>query len=633
MARAFRVGRTLAVAATAVTTVGLTTIPQLPAGGVEAPAPPRVRAVLKDTTGAEKGAVAFTQEGNRVRVQVVATGLSEGWHGFHVHTKGDCTVGDPANPFTAAGGHLGSGPPTMQSHGVGPGGDHDGDMPLLYANDSGTARATFRTDNFNIPALTDADGSAVIVHALADNYANIPAARYDTKPVLGGAVPDVATMATGDSGARQRCGLVEPGTFSFGSGYWFVASDGGVFSFGDAKFHGSTGAMKLNRPIVGMAATPSRNGYWLAASDGGIFAFGDARFFGSTGSLTLNRPVVGMAGPPGDVTAVLKDATDKALGSVSFTQEPGTVRVEVLAKGLSPGWHGFHVHTKGDCTVGDATNPFTAAGGHLGSGAPANQSHSGHDGDMPLLYANLDGVARASFRTDNFTAAQLLDADGSAVIVHAAADNYGNIPADRYDTKPVPGGAVPDAATLATGDSGARQRCGLVRRSSDGYWLVANDGGIFAFGDSKFFGSTGALRLNNPINGMASTPSGEGYWLVASDGGIFAFGDAAFKGSTGNLKLNSPIVGMAPTPTGDGYWLVASDGGIFAFGDAAFKGSTGDIKLNQPIVGMAPTPTGDGYWLIAADGGVFSFGDAVFSGSTGAIRLNQPIRGGAAHTT
>ncbi len=65
---------------------------------------------------------------------------------------------------------------------------------------------------------------------------------------------------------------------------------------------------------------------------------------------------------------------------------------------------------------------------------------------------------------------------------------------------------------------------------------------------------------------MATTPDGEGYWLVASDGGVFAFGDAAFYGSTGDIQLNQPIVGMAATPDGHGYWLVASDGGIFAFG-------------------------------------------------------------------
>ena len=166
-----------------------------------------------------------------------------------------------------------------------------------------------------------------------------------------------------------------------------------------------------------------------------------------------------------------------------------------------------------------------------------------------------------------------------------------------------------------------------------GYWLVAADGGVFPGGGAPFLGSTGAVRLNQPIVGMAATPGGQGYWLVASDGGIFSFGDAAFYGSTGAVRLNRPIVGMAATPSGQGYWLVASDGGIFAFGDAAFFGSTGAIRLNRPIVGMAATPTGAGYWLVASDGGIFSFGDGAFFGSTGAIRLNRPIVGMAATPT
>jgi len=73
---------------------------------------------------------------------------------------------------------------------------------------------------------------------------------------------------------------------------------------------------------------------------------------------------------------------------------------------------------------------------------------------------------------------------------------------------------------------------------------------------------------------------------VASDGGVFAFGDAAFAGSLGAMHLNAPIVGMASTPDGKGYWLVASDGGVFAFGDAAFAGSLGAMHLNKPIVGV-----------------------------------------------
>jgi hypothetical protein len=163
-----------------------------------------------------------------------------------------------------------------------------------------------------------------------------------------------------------------------------------------------------------------------------------------------------------------------------------------------------------------------------------------------------------------------------------------------------------------------------------GYWLVASDGGLFAFGNARFFGSTGALHLNKPIVGMAATPDGRGYWLVASDGGLFAFGDARFFGSTGGLHLNKPIVAMATTPDGGGYWLVSSDGGLFAFGDAHFFGSTGGLRLVKPIVSMAVTTTGAGYWLVASDGGIFAFGDARFFGSTGGIHLNNPIVGMAA---
>ena len=83
-----------------------------------------------------------------------------------------------------------------------------------------------------------------------------------------------------------------------GNGYWMVASDGGIFAFGDAGFFGSTGAIHLNKPITGMATTPTGKGYWLVASDGGIFAFGDAAFFGSTGAIHLNKPITGMATTP-----------------------------------------------------------------------------------------------------------------------------------------------------------------------------------------------------------------------------------------------------------------------------------------------------------------------------------------------
>ncbi|MGO9027429.1 MAG: beta strand repeat-containing protein [Acidimicrobiales bacterium] len=184
----------------------------------------------------------------------------------------------------------------------------------------------------------------------------------------------------------------------------------------------------------------------------------------------------------------------------------------------------------------------------------------------------------------------------------------------------------PTAANGYAGSTGTASFT-INGRSGKGYWLVAADGGIFAFGNAGFYGSTGGLTLNKPIVGMAATPDSKGYWLVASDGGIFAFGDAGFYGSTGSLTLNQPIVGVASTPDGKGYWLVAADGGIFAFGDAGFYGSTGSLTLTKPIVGITASPDGQGYLLVAADGGIFAFGDAGFYGSGGGAPLAKPIVG------
>ncbi|MGH9157393.1 MAG: hypothetical protein ACRD1K_16500, partial [Acidimicrobiales bacterium] len=102
----------------------------------------------------------------------------------------------------------------------------------------------------------------------------------------------------------------------------------------------------------------------------------------------------------------------------------------------------------------------------------------------------------------------------------------------------------------------------------------------------------GRLYIFRSVSRPAVVPGGTGYRLVASDGGVFAFGDAPFLGSTGGRTLASPIVATASTPSGKGYWLVASDGGVFAFGDATLLGSTGALRLRSPIVGVGATPSG-----------------------------------------
>ncbi len=248
-------------------------------------------------------------------------------------------------------------------------------------------------------------------------------------------------------------------------------------------------------------------------------------------------------------------------------------------------------------------------------------------GDQPSIAPRISGDGR--FVAFQSSAANLVPGDTNSapdIFVHDRT------PVRGYWLVAADGGIFAYGSAVFAGSTGGMK---LVKPivamaaapTGQGYWLVASDGGVFAFGAAGFYGSTGSIRLTKPIVGMAPTPSGNGYWLVASDGGIFAFGDAGFFGSTGAMKLAQPIVGLSPTPTGKGYWLVASDGGIFAFGDAPFLGSTGSIRLARPVLGMASTPTGDGYWLVGSDGGVFSYGDAAFFGSTGATKLNKPIVG------
>ena len=157
-----------------------------------------------------------------------------------------------------------------------------------------------------------------------------------------------------------------------------------------------------------------------------------------------------------------------------------------------------------------------------------------------------------------------------------------------------------------------------------GYWLVASDGGIFAFGDSGFYGSIpgSGLKpagsgqphsLNAPIVGMVPSHDGGGYFMVASDGGVFAFGDAQFEGSCPGIGgCRGAAVAVVPDATGNGYWVVTNLGAVYTFGDAANYGQPG--TQTSSITSAAATPNGGGYWILDANGAVFPFGNAASLG-------------------
>lgn len=147
------------------------------------------------------------------------------------------------------------------------------------------------------------------------------------------------------------------------------------------------------------------------------------------------------------------DGTEVATATIEFTDGHATVTVETTTPGeLTPGFHGLHIHQVGSCE-GD----FTSAGGHFQAGG-----HSGHpsSGDLSSLQVRSDGSAKLVTTTDAFTADELLSGTKTAIVIHEKADNFGNIPAEKYQQ--VNGTPGPDQQTLATGDAGGRVACGVI---------------------------------------------------------------------------------------------------------------------------------------------------------------------------
>ncbi|TMC48703.1 MAG: hypothetical protein E6J14_11535 [Chloroflexi bacterium] len=248
-------------------------------------------------------------------------------------------------------------------------------------------------------------------------------------------------------------------------GYWMVASDGGIFSFGYAPFYGSTGKIALNKPIVGMRATPDHGGYWMVASDGGIFTFGNASFRGSTGNLRLVAPVVGMAATA-DGAGYWLAASDGGVfsfGSARFHGSTGAKRLNrpIVGIAATPSGGGYWLVASdgGIFAFGDAA--FFGSTGNLSLNQPIVGIAPTPDGGGYWLVASDGGIFA-------FGNAQFF---GSAGNLHLVA--------------PVVG--------IATTSDG------------QGYWMVASDGGIFSFGDAQFYGSMGGKRLNLPVVGIANS--------------------------------------------------------------------------------------------------------------------------------
>jgi hypothetical protein len=245
-------------------------------------------------------------------------------------------------------------------------------------------------------------------------------------------------------------------------GYWEVASDGGIFSFGGATFYGSEGATHLNAPIVGIAATPDGRGYWEVASDGGVFTFGDAGFYGSEGATHLNAPIVGIAATP-DGRGYWEVASDGGIfnfGDAGFYGSEGGTHLNAPVVGIAATADGrgyWEVASDGGIfNFGDAGFHGSEGGAHL---------------NKPIV-----GIAASP------DGGYWMDASDGGIFNFGGAGYFGS-----QGSTPLNEPVVGMAPTL----------------DGQGYWMDASDGGIFAHGDAAFAGSEGGSPLNAPIVGMA----------------------------------------------------------------------------------------------------------------------------------
>jgi hypothetical protein len=253
-------------------------------------------------------------------------------------------------------------------------------------------------------------------------------------------------------------------------GYWLVGSDGGIFTFGSAQFHGSTGSLSLQRPVVGITPTASDQGYWLVASDGGIFSF-NTGFYGSIPGLdlhpagsgqpnSLNAPIVGMVPTAngGGYFMVASDGGVFSFGDAKFEGScPGIGGCAGKAVAVAPdaSGNGYWVVTSTGSvyTFGDA--PYF--------GAPGPQS----------------SAITSMVRTPDGQGYWILDADGQ-VFPFGSAGGHGSVPANST------GGLDPAAAIAATSDGG-------------GYWVTSAMGAVYTFGDAPYDGGMNGSHLNGPI--------------------------------------------------------------------------------------------------------------------------------------
>ena len=360
-----------------------------------------------------------------------------------------------------------------------------------------------------------------------------------------------------------------------GKGYWEVAADGGIFTFGDATFYGSMGGKPLYQPVVGMAATPDGKGYWEVAKDGGIFTFGDATFYGSMGGKPLNQPIAGMATTPDGkgYWEVAKDGGIFAFGDAAFYGSMGgkPLNQPIVGMAATPDGKGYwEVAADGGVfTFGDAT--FYGSMGGKPLSQPVVGMAATPDGKGYWEVAKDGGIFTFGDATFRGSAAGYVPV-GESVVAMAAGSGSGTGTSEVGDFSHAVSTASSPYAPGATGYDISWPQCGGAYPPPSAVAVVGVNGGS-AFTDNTCFASEAAwggaglsvyLNVNSP---QGSNPS---QWDEGPDGSC-TIGDLSCESY--NYGYNTAQLSMA-TARAAGYgtqtwWLDVETGNYWTSDTAA----------------------------------------------------------------
>ena len=422
-------------------------------------------------------------------------------------------------------------------------------------------------------------GSATMNYGGGMLMAADPTGGYWTATPAGAVTPHSGAPAFG-SPALSNMQLIRPivgmAATADGKGYWLVASDGGIFSYGDAAFFGSTGAMRLNKPIVGMAATADGKGYWLVASDGGIFSYGDAAFFGSTGAIRLNKPIVGMAATS-DGNGYWLVASDGGIfnyGDASFYGSTGAIRLNLPIVGMAPTPDGngywLVAYDGGVFTFGDAGYfGSTADRGLYAYGLIVDASSSGYslvtsDGNATRFgpstpTANIqpnnppsDGKGTDGKGTAGVSTTTTTRPPRTTPTTRPPSTTTTQAPPSTTTTQ-APGTTTtttqaPGTTTTTGGNSSAIPSPGLLQGA---YVSSANPSGMAAFASKT---------ETSPVVATEYLPGNDGWAAMDGYGGTLNWMTSEWRGTGYTLSLGVPIIPTSSSGTPVGTLAQAATG-------------------------------------------------------------------------